>query len=71
MIIIFTTIITLRITIIVVTITLNVTLTFNIWLIFTHTIAVVGANIAIATEGKYSVELFLNRAIYTYKLTKI
>ena len=30
-----------------------------------------GANIAIATEGKYSVELFLNRAIYTYKLTKI
>jgi hypothetical protein len=30
-----------------------------------------GANIAVPAEGRYSVELILNRAIYTYKLTKI
>jgi len=30
-----------------------------------------GANIAVAAEGRYTVELILNRAIYTYKLTKI
>ncbi|MEY3322695.1 MAG: hypothetical protein RLZZ417_2278 [Bacteroidota bacterium] len=30
-----------------------------------------GANIGVAAEGRYSVELFLNKAIYSYKLTKI
>ena len=30
-----------------------------------------GANIAVSTEGRYTVELFLNKAVYSYKLTKI
>lgn len=30
-----------------------------------------GANIVVTTEGKYTVELFLNKAVYSYKLTKI
>jgi len=30
-----------------------------------------GANIAVSAEGRYTVELFLNKAVYSYKLTKI